>query len=214
MRPSKATLLVAFLVALSAWSGVLIQSWINIVDEGGVVPGVIRLSRYFTILTTTGVALTFSATLLRRRHLPHGLLTGVLLATLITGIVYYLLLAQLRSLSGIDLVADHLLHTTTPALALLFWLGFAPRAPLRGWTPLVWLGWPLTYSIYGVGRGMMEGVYPYYFINLEELDWIGLAISLAQFAAAFAVGGYGLWGVNHSIVQWTRKTGAAHSNPG
>ena len=32
--------------------------------------------------------------------------------------------------------------------------------------------------------------------------------------AVFAVGGYGLWGVNHWIVQWTRKTGAAQSNPG
>ena len=75
----------------------------------------------------------------------------------------------------------------------LWWAGFAPKNAFIAAVanPLDTLARRL--AVYAVLRGMMDGQYPYFFLNLDELGWEGLGLSIAQFLVAFLIAGYALY---------------------
>lgn len=94
-------------------------------------------------------------------------LNGVLCMA-VTGIVYHLVLADLDDLSGWAWVANLVVHTVAPLLAVLGWLFFGPRRRTDGrivsWSlvyPLLWLAFTLI-------RGEGTGFYPYPFVDVGE----------------------------------------------
>jgi hypothetical protein len=66
----------------------------------------------------------------------------------------------------------------------------------------------LVYSIYAVARGLLlDGEYPYGFLDLAELGWAGLAQSMTGFLVAFALSAYLLWGTAKLLSRQSAKPG-------
>ena len=92
-------------------------------------------------------------------------------------------------------------------MMFLWWAGFAPKTPLSRLSPIRWILWPVWYAVYAVLRGMMDGQYPYFFLNLDELGWEGLGLSIAQFLVAFLIAGYALYAVAVLLQRYSDNPG-------
>ncbi|MBO6792028.1 MAG: Pr6Pr family membrane protein [Dinoroseobacter sp.] len=199
--------LMAFTIVIIAMAALIVRAQLSAPDHGGDVGlAMWELMRYFTILTNALVAIFLAFHLL---HEPQSAsrLAGVTLAIGIVGVVYHLLLANLNDLVGIEILVDHALHTIVPLMMFLWWAGFAPKTPLSPLSPIRWILWPVWYAVYAVLRGMMDGQYPYFFLNLDELGWEGLGLSIAQFLVAFLIAGYALYAVAVILQRYSDNPG-------
>jgi hypothetical protein len=146
------------------------------------------LARYFTILTNFFLAVLMSWIAVGGRPSPLTL-GGILLAILLVGLVYLILLKGLHEPRGRAAISDFLLHDVTPLLMALWWLFFAPRAGLRWSAALWWSIYPLSYLAYALARASVDGKYPYHFIDVAELGWLQTALNAGGIAAGFILGG-------------------------
>jgi len=119
---------------------------------------------------------------------------GVSLATIgffaLVGAVYSLLLAGTQVLTGGDRYANVVMHYAMPVLVLLFWLACAPKGALRARDPLVWAAYPLTYLVYVLARGGIDGAYPYFFLDVGKIGLAAALTNAAAISAGFLVAGY------------------------
>lgn len=194
----------AAIVALTALAGLAIQYDATLAQTGSITATLWVLLRFFTILTNGAVVLTFGAVTIGRRVTPRWM-GGVLLAILLVGIIYGLLLRGLLSLSGGALLADTLLHKVTPLLTPLWWMVFA-RKGLLGWRdPWVWAIFPAAYLPYALLRGAMDGVYAYPFINVTKLGIGQVALNALLIAVGFVAAGY--------LLVWVDRLFSAQPSP-
>jgi hypothetical protein len=181
----------AGIVALVAIAGLAVQFNATLAQTGSVGETLWTLIRFFTVLANILVAGTLAAVAIGLRVSPR-LVGGMLLAILLVGIVYGLLLRGLLSLSGGALLADTLLHKVTPLLTPLWWIAFARKGQLGWRDPWVWAIFPALYLPYALLRGMMEGSYAYPFINVAKLGIGQVALNATLMAAGFVAAGYAL----------------------
>ncbi|MFF4443480.1 Pr6Pr family membrane protein [Streptomyces sp. NPDC001502] len=159
---------------------------------------------YFTIWTNilVAVVLGLSAERAWRRRpdvapLYRG---GVLLFILITGLVFHLVLANpsspfnvvadLDRLTGAKAVANQLLHTVTPAGALLDFLLLTTPRTLRPRHAALWLAYPLTYVTFALVRGALLAPgtarrYTYPFIDAARYGYAQVTLNALVLGAAF-----------------------------
>jgi len=149
------------------------------------------MARYFTILTNLLIAGLFLAVALGRRPGPDAMASGVV-AIVMVGLVYHLLLAPAEPHRGLQWWTDFGYHTLTPVGCVLWWLAWGGNGLRLRRLPL-WLAWPLGYCLYAMARGAVEGRYPYFFLNLDRLGAAGVAGWIATLMAAFAVAGTSVW---------------------
>lgn len=181
----------AGIVALVALAGLAVQ-WAATMDQTGSVGETAwTLLRFFTVLANMLVAMTFGAVALGGAVRPRRL-AGVVLAILLVGIIYGLLLRGLLDLSGGALLADTLLHKVTPVLAPIWWIAFAPRGQLGWRDPWRWALFPALYLPYALLRGMAEGRYAYPFINVAKLGIGPVLVNAALIAIGFVAAGHAL----------------------
>ena len=169
------------LLAVVAWSGVLLQFWLSInlaITNGkSAVDGIIVFLGYFTVLTNLFVALTATlplvagATGLGRWFARPIVLGCAVTSIVIVGITYHLLLRNVWQPQGLQLVADNVLHYVVPIFALMYWIGFPPRSRLSLWAPIAWCLYPAGYFIYVFVRGELLRSYPYYFIDVTQIGY-------------------------------------------
>ena len=178
-------------MALVAWGGLVVQFEASWRLTGSALSAAWVMLRYFTVLANLVLAAVFSIIALVGRPSPR-LLGGAVIAIVLVGIVYGVLLRGLVELSGGALLADTLLHKVTPVLALVYWVVFAPKAGLRAGDPLVWALFPLGYFIYALVRGRCEGIYAYPFIDVAHLGWARVTVNGLAIAAGFLLAGSGL----------------------
>ncbi|GAA0592159.1 Pr6Pr family membrane protein [Streptomyces crystallinus] len=126
---------------------------------------------YFTNLSNllgAAVLLVGGLALLRgTRPVPDLLRGAATLYLVITGVVYWALLAGTIDANTI-IWANNVVHGVMPAVFLTDWL---LRPPLRRipWTQsLRWLVFPLLYLAYSLLRGPHAGWYPYDFLDPRE----------------------------------------------
>jgi hypothetical protein len=181
----------AALVAIVCWAGLAIQFAATYGAQHDVATTLWVLARFFTILTNLLVAVTMTWVAIGRK-VSADILGGVTLAILLVGIIYWLLLHGLHPLRGNALVANVLLHDTSPILTTLWWLFFAPRAKLRWNAPIWWAAYPLAYLVYVLARGHMDGRYPYPFIDVAKLGWLQTALNVGGIALGFILAGFAL----------------------
>jgi hypothetical protein len=184
----------ALLVALAAWIGLAIQYVATARGLKGDVGATLwTLLGFFTIWTNLGVALIFSALALgARRARSPLLLGGITLSILLVGIIYGLLLAGLRHLSGGAAMADLLLHKVTPLLVPLWWLAFAPRGELGRTAPWAWALFPGLYLPYALLRGRAEDHYAYPFIDVSKLGLARVLLNALLIGLGFVLAGHSL----------------------
>jgi len=150
-----------------------------------------RLARFFTILTNGLVAVVFFA-VAAGRTVTGRVLGGVLVSIVMVGLVYQILLA--RPKTGLDWWSDFALHAAVPVLVLVWWLGWADKALRLADIPL-WLGWPLVYCLYAMIRGLADGIYPYFFLDIGRFGLAQVAVNIIGLVSAFGAMALLIWGV-------------------
>ncbi len=123
-----------------------------------------------------------------------------MLAILLVGAIYALLLHGTSELSGGSAVANVLLHMVTPILVPLFWVLFTPKGELTWRHPLLWAIYPLAYLVYAFVRGGATNRYPYPFINVLRLGWPQTALNSIVIAVAFLLSGFAIVWIDHRTV--------------
>ncbi len=182
------------LAALGAFAGLtgLVLQYVIMVGADGASPieATSRYFAYFTILTNTFVTLVFaSAALFGGRsglNAPRIELMA-LTSILFVCAVYNILLAPRWEPQGWELLADILVHQTTPALFALYWIA-RPHGML-GWRDALFTAlWPIAYAAYGLTRGAFDGFYPYFFMDPSSSPITQVALNLGGLTAAFVIG--------------------------
>jgi hypothetical protein len=198
---SRAYRLIAALIALTAGAALALQ--IQVASDAPTRPEGTPvwwwLSGYFTILTNLGVAALMGATALGYR--PSARVQGgLVLAILMVGLVYHVLLARLWAPQGLAWWADQGLHTATPVLMLGWWLTLGDRRVV--WRDLpAWLIWPAVYAAYALTRGTLTGFWPYPFLDATQLGWPQVALNTAGMVLAFATLGLALIAIARASVR-------------
>ncbi|MBU0658199.1 MAG: Pr6Pr family membrane protein [Alphaproteobacteria bacterium] len=190
----------AAIVALVALAGLVVQFAATLDQTGSVAGTLWTLLRYFTVLTNLLVALAFGWVAIGGRPHPRRL-AGVMLAILLVGIVYGLLLRGLLTLSGGALLADTLLHKVTPVLVPLWWIAFAVRGQLRWRDPWGWALFPALYLPYALLRGMAEGRYAYPFIDVAKIGIGTVLVNAVLIAMGFVAAGHALVWVDRRMAR-------------
>jgi len=111
-------------------------------------------------------------------------LTGVV-AIAVTGIVFHAVLARLLDLESWALVANNLVHTVVPVMAVLGWLMFGPRG--RTSRRVMWLSvlFPVAWLIFVLIRGPIVHFYPYPFVDVIKLGYARVLINCVWVAVLY-----------------------------
>lgn len=163
--------------------------------------------RYFTTLSNLLAALYCVYALLRGRSGVSPLFRGmVLMALLVTGIVYHLLLSDVfggATPFSMNWWGNHLVHTITPLLMAAEWLLVREGTALTWYHPLVWALFPLAYMGVTVAVAKMgicfpysNTPYPYPFLDVWALGWGPVLRNAALLVTGFMALGYGLVGLD------------------
>ena len=175
------------IAALAGWAGLLLQL-ILIVRNLGPALGLWRFVGFFTILTNLLAAVVATAIALGSRGRLAGARMRLAAATsmLMVGVVYTVALRNLWQPTGLQKIADILLHDAAPLLWVGVWLT-APHAGLKlreiGWA----LAWPLAYCLYALGRGAVDGWYAYWFLDPSKQSPAQVMTSIAIMICGFAL---------------------------
>ncbi len=178
----------AAVIALICWVGLAVQFSATYRQNGDLAGTLWILLRYFTVITNLLVAIVMTWRALGGRVSPF-VLGGSTLSILLVGIVYMTLLRGLVELSGGALLADTLLHKVSPVATALYWVLFAPHRQLNWRAALWWSLYPLGYFVYAIGRGAVDGRYPYPFMDVGKIGLGQTLLNGVLLAAAFIVAG-------------------------
>ena len=148
-----------------------------------------RLVSYFTIQSNVLVAVA-SVWLARDPAADGRAFRAVRLAgtvgITVTGLVYFFLLRPLLDLDGWSHVADTLLHTIVPILAVVGWAWFGPRPRVDRDAIVVGFAWPLVWLAWTLMIGATTGWFPYPFLDFHEHSWGAVVIVCLGITALFA----------------------------
>ncbi|WP_052866091.1 Pr6Pr family membrane protein [Streptomyces niger] len=162
-----------------------------------------RLASYFTIQSNAALAVCATWTAYRtatgRRPVSPRITGAVLLYIVITGLVYHLVLAGDATHSAMTgtaargttgTIANHLLHTVTPLVAVLDWLFLTAPRHLRLRHAWQWLAYPLLYLAFALARGALitpgtDGRYPYPFLDVESHGYLAVLLHAVLYGLAF-----------------------------
>lgn len=185
--------------ALAGWSGLALLMIVNLrsirVDLGLThLRAILRSVSYFTVLCNLLVTVAVTITLLwpnrrvGRFFSSPKLLSGILACTVVVGLVYHLMLADVWNPQGMHLVADILQHYIVPISFLLHWI-FIPKGTLNWKVIPSWLVFPVVYFLLIMVRGAIADVYPYPFIDVSRLGIWRVLINAVVITLGFAVVG-------------------------
>lgn len=203
--------------ATLAWTALLVQLPLSI--QGGVARGdtvaraVADYFSFYTILTNLLVALALTVPAVA----PHTAAARVLgaahlrwtaaAAILVVGIAYHLLLSDLYDPTGVAAATDLVFHYVVPVLYTLTWVLALPlpanSRPGRSIAALC--AYPVAYFAYLLGRGVVVGSYPYFFVDAGALGVPGALRNALGLLLVHVLLGWG--------VRWValRVPGRAHA---
>jgi hypothetical protein len=131
----------------------------------------VRFFSYFTILSNLLVAITTTSLALgrdRNSRLWRVLRIDAIVGIAVTALVHWFFLRPLLDLHGNDYLADKLLHVVVPALAVVGWVLFGPRARIRRDDLLPSAIYPAVYMVWTLIHGAASSWYPYPFTDVGE----------------------------------------------
>ena len=182
-----ATRWIAAALALVAWGGLALQ-YVIFADRVGLGLATWRFFGFFTILSNIGIAGIATAIALGHQNKLAGdraRLMG-LTAIVTVGFVYSILLRSTWNPQGLQKLADVALHDVTPLLFAILW-ALMQHGDLK-WSDMKWaLTPPALYLAYALGRGAIDGWYPYYFLNPRLQTGAELGVSIFGTLAVFAI---------------------------
>jgi hypothetical protein len=194
----------AGVIAAIGWAALAMQLVVTLgmmTADGHSVPAALwRYLGYFTILTNLLVALTM--TRVARGRWPGGhaadvsVITGVVLAIAIVGVVYEVLLSgRVPAMGPLWWTADRLLHYAVPALSVVWWILAVPKHTLGAADPVRWLAYPALYLVYALARGAVDQWYPYFFIDVGAIGYRRALTNASLLSVGMLVAGYAVVGI-------------------
>ena len=129
---------------------------------------------FFTIQSNllVGATTLLLAIRLDRSSLLFGTFRLIgLVGIAVTGIVYHVALSGLLTLAGLHQLANQLVHTVVPVLAVVGWLLAGPRG--QATAKAAWLSpiYPLAWLAFTLIRGAVIHWYPYPFVDVTQLGY-------------------------------------------
>lgn len=185
------------LTGLVVLAGLGIQLWDTSRLKSGhfATPLTRTLNVFFFFTIESNILLMVTCLLLAARLTGWGTafavfrLAGVVGIT-ITGIVYYAVLKDLLDLRGAAHVADLILHTVSPVMALAGWLLLGPRRLTSTRVAALVVIYPVTFLAVTLIRGPIVHWYPYPFLDVAAHGYAtvalnSLVVAVLVLAAAF-----------------------------
>ncbi|WP_119396522.1 Pr6Pr family membrane protein [Salinibius halmophilus] len=184
----------ATIFAVLATANLAMKHWLIIaavVAEGEPVGAeLLRFYSFFThwanilcCIFFIGLALP-SGKLHKLARLP-GVRSALTVYMTVVAIVYHALLADLWDPQGLTYVADLMFHTLVPAAVFAIWLLAGETARIAYKTVLWFIALPFIYLVYSLVRGAFSNYYPYFFLDVNDLGYQGVAISSLALLIAF-----------------------------
>lgn len=196
-RPSRLQLFYAGAGALLGWLAIALQFYLmfaaRLADGRSLVGGVIQLLSFFTILTNTLVACTLSLQVVGRTTRAArffgrpSVATGVAANIVLVDIAYSLLLRPLSHSHGLQLMNDSVLHDVLPLVYLGYWWCIVGVGRFGFSDMLRWAIYPVLYFTYALVRGALFGLYPYPFINVDQLGYPRVMANAIAILLGFAL---------------------------
>ena len=185
-----------------------------------------RPAEYFAFFSITssilaGVVLVYSAyVLLANKEETERQMSLRLIATVsmvIVGVVYHALLGD----SAVDprdigyewpVIPNLVIHTWAP-IAIVFDYLLSIRGALPRWRKSLWvIAYPLGWLAFSISRGLIDGWWPYWFINPNsEIGIPGVIGYVLAISFAFISLGFLLSGARIFVVKLANRTGAVSS---
>ena len=178
---NKLKLTFAALLAILLWFGIVLQFYISVPDyleKGRTLGGaIVQLLSYFTIQTNFLLALLLTLLVLKPLSkwgrffaAPHVI--GAMAAYItIVGLVYHFMLRDQFHPVALFKVTSDIFHIISPIAFIIFWLFLIDKTLIKWINTLLWLVYPLIYTIYILIRGALTGYYPYNFLDVTELGY-------------------------------------------
>lgn len=180
------------LTALAVFAGIIIQVLVSANANDGdfhtAAGRVFNVFCFFTIQSNLIVGFTClllamnpnrSATVFKVFRL-----TG-LVAITITGIVFHAVLAKLLDLESWGLVANNLVHTVVPVMAVVGWFAFGPRGLTSRRVMWISVLFPVCWLIFVLIRGPIVHYYPYPFVDVIHLGYARVLINCVWVALLY-----------------------------
>ena len=182
------------LTALVVLGALILQAYVSATGEAShfhtVAGRLFNLLCYFTILSNIMVGTTCLIAALRPNISSTGFsvfrlaaITGIA----ITFVVYHTLLSSLWEPEGHAAVADMLLHTVVPAMALAGWIVFGPRGLTSAHVVGLALLVPLVWAVFTLIRGPIVDYYPYPFLDVRDHGYARVFLNMGIVAALFLI---------------------------
>jgi hypothetical protein len=197
--------ILAATTAFAGWGGLMLQLLL-MVQTMGAGTALWRYFGFFTILTNIGAAAVATAVALGGTSGLASARARLMAANsiIMVGIVYSVALRSLWSPTGLQKVADMLLHDVAPLLWVALWL--VGQHVQRRWSEVRWaLLPPLLYCIYALVRGAADGWYAYWFLDPARQSPDELAASVLALILAFSVLAVILVAVDQALASLDKK---------
>ncbi len=202
------------LTALVVFFGLVLQVVLVARDDSGFFATPLsrsfNLLFFFTILSNIMVAVSCLLLFMNPNRCPRGFrllrLCGVV-GIAVTGVVYHGVLAQLIDLHGWDWLADFILHTVSPIMAVLGWFIFGPRGLTTRKVVGLTVIFPAVYGAMTLIRGPIVDWYPYPFMDPREKGYGHVALNCVIVAVLFVSLSAGA----HGIDEWLSSRRGARS---
>jgi hypothetical protein len=161
---------------------------------------VIRFFSYMTIWTNILVTLCFGCIVIFPKtkwgsyFSKPEVQAAAFIYILVVGVAYHFLLANIWNPTGLQYLADVLLHYGVPMLYILFWIFLAEKKFLSYTYSFAWLIYPFVYFIYSLVRGEITNAYPYPFVDVNELGYsVVFLASLILLVVYWGLGMFTVW---------------------
>ena len=129
-----------------------------------------------------------------------------LLAILLTFIIFNFVLAGDREMYLNFRINSVLFHIILPIMYLIDWILFYEHKKIKWNYPLISVSFPVIYAIFIFIRAWILDfnpeapfIYPYFFLNLEELGVMGVVKWIGILSVVFIVIGYVIYGVDRLL---------------
>ena len=129
-----------------------------------------------------------------------------LLAILLTFIIFNFILAGDREMYLNFRINSVLFHIILPIMYLIDWILFYEHKKIKWNYPLISVSFPVIYAIFIFIRAWILDfnpeapfIYPYFFLNLEELGVMGVVKWIGILSVVFIVIGYVIYGVDRLL---------------
>jgi len=192
VRDVRLARIVAGVTALAVAAGMAFQLHATATSTAGIFASkadrIANVFCFFTILSNLLLGVTnamLAANPRRESPVFSALRLSGVLSMIVTGVVFHIALSGLHDLTGTAAVANDILHTVTPVLAVISWLVVGPRDTVDRRVIALSIGYPVTWLIGTLIRGAVVNYYPYPFLDATTHGYLKVAINCVVVAVLF-----------------------------